>query len=57
MKNIATLLLCLLSASHALAQKTEIRYLSGTGPEDAVLWHFWCSDGMKARKWGKIHVP
>lgn len=57
MNNIATLLLCLLSASHALAQKTEVRYLSGTGPEDAVQWQFWCSDGMKARKWGKIHVP
>ncbi|MCR4825271.1 MAG: beta-galactosidase [Bacteroidales bacterium] len=53
-------LLCtvlLLSAWALSAQQTELRYLSGTGPEDTVEWDFWCSDGMNARKWSKIEVP
>lgn len=49
------LLISSLWLSHA--QQTEIRYLSGTGPEDTVLWDFWCSDGMNARKWSRIEVP
>lgn len=57
MKRLLCLLLLLVSAWAANAQQTEIRYLSGTGPEDAVTWDFWCSDGMNARKWSKIQVP
>ena len=36
---------------------TEVRYLSGTGTDDAVLWDFFCSDGRNSGKWSKIHVP
>ena len=57
-------LLLTLSLSHLLtfslscfAQQSEVVYLSGHGPEDAVKWDFWCSDGMRAQKWSKIDVP
>jgi Glycosyl hydrolases family 2, sugar binding domain len=36
---------------------TEIRYLSGTGKEDAVLWDFFCTEGRNSGVWSKIHVP
>ena len=36
---------------------TEVRYLSGTGTDDAVLWDFFCSEGRNSGKWSKIHVP
>ena len=48
-------IICHLSFSSA--QKNEVIYLSGHGPEDAVKWDFWCSEGMKSGKWGKIDVP
>lgn len=57
-------LLLTFSLSHLLtfllscfAQQSEVVYLSGHGPEDAVKWDFWCSDGMRAQKWSKIDVP
>ena len=36
---------------------TEIRYLSGTGKDDAVLWDFFCTEGRNSAVWSKIHVP
>ncbi|MCR4859221.1 MAG: beta-galactosidase [Bacteroidales bacterium] len=57
MKKLLYSLFLLVFAWAASAQQTETRYLSGTGPEDAVLWDFWCSDGMSADKWSKIEVP
>ena len=57
MKRLLFLLLILISARVSNAQQTETRYLSGKGPDDTVLWDFWCSDGMNARKWSKIGVP
>src|SRR5262245_4923907 len=36
---------------------TEIRYLSGTGKDDAVLWDFFCTEGRKSGVWTKIRVP
>ena len=57
MRRFFCIILFLASVCSASAQQTELRYLSGTGPEDAVLWDFWCSDGMNARKWSKIEVP
>lgn len=39
------------------AQQTEVRYLSGTGPDHTVKWNFWCSSGMNSQKWSKIDVP
>ncbi|MBQ9660282.1 MAG: beta-galactosidase [Bacteroidales bacterium] len=57
MKRLFCILLLFAFAWAASARQTEIRYLSGTGPEDTVTWDFWCSDGMNARKWSKIEVP
>ena len=37
--------------------KTEVRYLSGTGTNDAVLWDFFCTEGRKSGVWTKIPVP
>ena len=47
----------LLSTLTASAQTNEVMYLSGHGPEDAVEWDFWCSDGMRSGAWDKIAVP
>ena len=57
MKRFLCITLLLASVWAANAQQTEVRYLSGTGPDDAVLWDFWVSDGMNARKWSQIAVP
>ena len=57
MKRFLCILLLLASVWVSNAQQTETLYLSGTGPDDAVLWDFWVSDGMNARKWSKIEVP
>ncbi len=42
---------------HGFAQQTAIQYLSGKGKDDAVLWDFKVSEGMKAGQWAKIPVP
>lgn len=39
------------------AQETEVKYLSGKGPEDAVQWQFYCTDGINSKKWTTIAVP
>lgn len=57
MKRMIGLFITLLCLCAAQAQQTEIRYLSGTGPENGVKWDFWCSAGMNSRKWSKIEVP
>ena len=57
MKRLLCILLVLGAAWVSNAQQTETLYLSGKGPDDAVEWDFWCSDGMNARKWSKIEVP
>lgn len=38
-------------------EKTEIRYLSGRGVDDAVEWEFYCTGGMNSGKWTSIPVP
>jgi hypothetical protein len=37
--------------------ETQIRYLSGTGKDDPVLWDFFCTAGRKSGAWTKIAVP
>lgn len=37
--------------------KTQVRYLSGTGKDDALLWDFFCTSGARAGLWTKIPVP
>ncbi len=44
-------------ASSTLAQQTEIKYLSGTGVDNAVEWDFFCTQGRKSGEWSKIPVP
>jgi len=39
------------------AQKTEIKYLSGTGSDQTVNWDFFCTSGMNSGKWTTIPVP
>lgn len=41
----------------ALAQNTEIQYLSGTGYQDTKEWEFKVSDGRKSGEWSTINVP
>jgi hypothetical protein len=36
---------------------TVIKYLSGTGKDDGVLWDFYCTSGMQSGIWKKIAVP
>lgn len=57
MKKIILNILALFCAIVIHAQVDEVLYLSGHGPEDAVKWDFWCSEGMRFQKWGKIDVP
>lgn len=45
------------SAAAGAARGTEIRYLSGRGPDDAVEWDFKISDGRRSGEWGRIRVP
>lgn len=40
-----------------LAQTTEIKYLSGTGSDNAINWQFYCTGGMNSGKWTTIPVP
>ncbi len=38
-------------------QYTEIKYLSGTGYDNTVNWHFYCTEGRNSGKWTTIPVP
>jgi len=55
------LISCLIAGSSSAAQvrntSMELRYLSGTGKDDAVLWDFFCTEGRNSGVWSKIHVP
>ncbi len=43
--------------AQSTASRTQIRYLSGIGKDDAVLWDFFCTSGRGADVWTKIAVP
>ena len=51
------MLLVFLFTYCALAQQTEIKYLSGTGSDHTVMWEFYCTGGMNSGKWATIAVP
>src|SRR5215204_3966775 len=59
------LLLCLFlaclvapcAAAQTNAIRTQFRYLSGTGKDDAVEWDFYCTAGRRGGAWAKIPVP
>jgi hypothetical protein len=44
-------------SSAAGVSETEIRYLSGTGKDDAVAWDFFCTGGRMSGAWSRIRVP
>src|SRR6266446_3755934 len=37
--------------------QTQVRYLSGTGKDDTVMWDFLCSSGRGQGAWTRIPVP
>src|SRR5215218_6971200 len=37
--------------------RTQVRYLSGEGKDDAVPWDFYCTAGRHSGAWSKIAVP
>lgn len=47
----------LLSMITINAQKTEIKYLSGTDASCSLKWDFFCTDGRNSGQWTKIDVP
>jgi hypothetical protein len=51
------LLLVSIATLVAVAQKTQIRYLSGTDKDHTVLWDFMCSSGRSSGQWTNIPVP
>ena len=58
MKLAVTLALLVSSALLCAAEpQTEIRFLSGHGPKDAVPWEFSVTGGRRAGEWATIPVP
>lgn len=43
--------------SLAVAQQTQIQYLSGHGMDDAVPWNFECTSGAQSGYWTNLPVP
>ena len=41
----------------SVAQETQIKYLSGTGSDDTILWDFMVTEGRNSGKWTSIPVP
>ncbi len=39
------------------AQKTEVKYLSGTDSDHTVDWQFYCTEGRQSGEWTTIPVP
>src|SRR5688500_1941511 len=56
-RRVSLVLGLLLAAAVAGARETEVRYLSGSGPEDAVPWEFFCTGGRNSGTWTTIPVP
>ena len=49
---------CVVAARvNAQGNSTQVRYLSGTGKDDAVEWEFYCTAGRRSGVWAKIPVP
>jgi hypothetical protein len=48
---------CAACAGLARAEETEIQYLSGKGPKDAVPWDFSVTGGRRSGGWTTIPVP
>lgn len=57
LKCFTALLVLTTSIQIAVAQSTEISYLSGTGSDHTVNWQFYCTAGSQSGKWTTIPVP
>lgn len=57
LKKVLTITALALAALPSLAQKKEVRYLSGTDAKNTVKWDFYCTGGRNSGKWTKINVP
>lgn len=57
LRSLTTLLVLTICVHNAVAQSTEISYLSGTGSDQTVNWQFYCTGGSNAGKWTSIPVP
>src|SRR4051812_23378675 len=44
-------------AAQSRDTQTQLKYLSGTGKDDAVVWDFYCTAGRRSGAWAKIPVP
>ena len=56
-RRAAGLLALLLCAGFLRAQETQIQYLSGKGPKDAVPWDLQVTGGRRSGTWTTIAVP
>ena len=45
------------SSATSATSGSSLKYLSGTGPNDAVQWDFFCTAGRRSGEWTKIRVP
>jgi len=54
---VTTLLAMWILALPALAQETEVQFLSGHGKDDAVPWKFLCTSGANSGRWTNLPVP
>ncbi len=58
MRNTLYCLITFLTLTQPLfAQRTEIKYLSGTGKDNTVNWDFQCTRGRNSGQWTTIPVP
>ena len=57
MKKLLSAVSLLALSSVVFGQKTEIKYLSGTGLGDTKNWAFYCTGGQNSEKWDSIAVP
>ena len=57
MKKIIILFILSIFNHLLFSQETVIKYLSGKGIHDAVIWDFMCTKGRNAGEWSKIPVP
>ena len=45
------------SSANPATSGSALKYLSGTGPDDAVQWDFFCTAGRRSGEWTKIRMP
>ena len=57
LRNLLFPLFIILISTIALAQKTQIVYLSGKDAARTIEWEFFCTDGQNSGEWTNIDVP